>query len=143
MTVAPNGTLDEVASGVQNETDYFAVAVHMLEGSGNDYKGKSVDIDVTVPIKQASAEEDGFGNPDPNGAHDTTLTFKNCRIEATQTTGNEQYLLSVRAMGTVINVENCTFYIDGEQIDSTLEAVAPHIGVTSQEIAEDLTVNFK
>lgn len=83
------------------------------------------------------------GNPDPNGAHDTTLTFKNCRIEATQTTGNKQFLLSVRAMGTVINVENCTFYIDGEQIDSTLEAVAPHIGVTSQEIAEDLTVNFK
>lgn len=64
MTVAPNGTLDGVASGVQDETDYFAVAVHMLEGSGNDYKGKSVDIDVTVPIKQASAEEDGFGDPD-------------------------------------------------------------------------------
>lgn len=74
MTVAPNGTLDEVASGVQNETDYFAVAVHMLEGSGNDYQGKSVDIDVTVPIKQASAEEDGFGDPDYDSGAEYPVT---------------------------------------------------------------------
>ena len=74
MTVAPNGTLDEVASGVQNETDYFAVAVHMLEGSGNDYQGKSVDIDVTVPIKQASAEEDGFGDPDYDSGAEFPVT---------------------------------------------------------------------
>ena len=83
------------------------------------------------------------GNPDSEGAHDCTLSFKNCRIEATQTTGNKQYLLSVRAENTTVNVENCTFYIDGEQIESTLNSVAPHIAVTSDEIAESLTVNFK
>ena len=83
------------------------------------------------------------GNPDPNGAHDCELTFKDCRIEAQQTTGNRQLLLSVRAKNTTVNVENCTFYYNGEQIPSNLDAVAPYIGVTSQEIAESLAVNFK
>ena len=41
------------------------------------------------------------GNPDPDGAHGGTFTFKNCRIEANQTTGNTQYLLSVRAKNTM------------------------------------------
>ena len=56
------------------------------------------------------------GNPDPNGAHDCTLTFRNCRIEANQTTGNVQYLLSVRAENTTIVAENCSFYVNGTEI---------------------------
>ena len=47
------------------------------------------------------------GNPDPDGAHGGTFTFKNCRIEANQTTGNTQYLLSVRAKNTTLIAENC------------------------------------
>ena len=74
------------------------------------------------------------GNPDPDGAHDCTLTFKNCRIEATQTTGNAQYLLSIRAKNITVNAENCTFFIDGEQIPSTLESVAPHISVYEEAL---------
>ena len=82
------------------------------------------------------------GNPDPQGAHDCTITFRNCRIEATQTTDNRQLLLSVRALNTTINAENCTFFVDGVQIPSTFDAVAPNIGVNSQEIADSLTVNL-
>lgn len=82
------------------------------------------------------------GNPDPQGAHDCTLTFKNCRIEATQTTGNRQLLFSVRALNTTINAENCTFFVDGVQIPSTPEQLAAHIGVNSQEVADSLVVNL-
>ena len=80
------------------------------------------------------------GNPDPGGAHNCTLTFKDCRIEATQTTGNHQRLFSVRAMGTVINLENCTFYVDGTQIDAN--DIGSYIGVSSEEIAESLIINL-
>ena len=44
------------------------------------------------------------------------LTFNNCRIEANQTTGNKQYLLSVRASGAKVTLNNCTFFADGTEI---------------------------
>ena len=50
---------------------------------------------------------------------DTTnveLTFKDCRIEANQTTGNKQYLMSVRASGAKVTVDGCTFFADGAEI---------------------------
>ena len=49
-------------------------------------------------------------------ASNTELTFKNCRIEANQTTGNNQYLLSVRASGAKVTLDNCTFFADGAEI---------------------------
>ena len=61
-TAAPNGCLDEIANGTQDETDYFALAVHMKEDAGNEYQGKDITIDVTVVATQATAEKDGFGN---------------------------------------------------------------------------------
>lgn len=67
------------------------------------------------------------GNPDPNGAHDCTLTFKNCRIEANQTTGNRQDLLSVRAENTTVVAENCTFYVDGKEISTDQLANYVHV----------------
>ena len=59
------------------------------------------------------------GNPDLQGAHDGEFVFKNCRIEANQTTGNNQYFLSVRAANTTVMVENCTFFKDGVQIPTS------------------------
>ena len=47
---------------------------------------------------------------------DSELTFKNCRIEANQTTGNKQYLLSVRAGRAAVTLENCTFFANGTEI---------------------------
>ena len=44
------------------------------------------------------------------------LTFKNCRIEANQTTGNKQYLISIRARGAKVNMDGCTFIADGAEI---------------------------
>ena len=50
------------------------------------------------------------------GTTNVELTFNNCRIEANQTTGNKQYLLSVRASGAKVTLNNCTFFADGAEI---------------------------
>ena len=49
-------------------------------------------------------------------ASNTALTFKNCRIEANQTTGNKQYLLSVRADNAKVTLDGCTFFDNGTEI---------------------------
>lgn len=61
-TAAPNGCLDEIANGTEDETDYFALAVHMKKDAGNEYQGKDIIIDVTVVATQAAAESDSFDN---------------------------------------------------------------------------------
>lgn len=70
---APNGCLDEIANGTQDETDYFALAVHMKEDAGNEYQGKDITIDVTVVATQATAEEDGFGDDQYDAGADVEL----------------------------------------------------------------------
>ena len=50
------------------------------------------------------------------GTTGVELTFNNCRIEANQTTGNKQYLLSVRAGGAKVTLNNCTFFANGTEI---------------------------
>ncbi len=62
MTAAPNGCLDEIVNGVKDETDYFALAVHMKEEAGNEFQDKNIVIDVTVSATQAAAESDSFDN---------------------------------------------------------------------------------
>ena len=44
------------------------------------------------------------------------LTFKDCRIEANQTTGNKQYLMSVRASGAKVTMDGCTFFANSTEI---------------------------
>ena len=58
---APDGCLDEIKDGVQNETDFFALVIHMDENAGNEYKEKNVVIDITVNATQVEAEADSFG----------------------------------------------------------------------------------
>ena len=76
-TAAPNGMLDEIAlTSEKNETDYFALAVYMKEDAGNEYQNGSVTIDVTLVATQATAEEDGFDNPnyDENAPYPTLVS---------------------------------------------------------------------
>ena len=80
------------------------------------------------------------GNPDPLGANDGVFTFKDCRIEATQTTGNEQRLLSVRAENTTVNIENCVFFVDGVQIP--IEDIANYVSVRPNVI-DSFVCNIK
>ena len=64
FTAAPNGCLDEIAHDKTNinETEYFALVVHMDEDAGNTYMNKSVSIDMKVVATQAAAEFDSFNN---------------------------------------------------------------------------------
>ena len=64
FTAAPNGCLDEIAHDKTNtnETEYFALVVHMDENAGNTYMNKSVSIDMKVVATQAAAENDSFNN---------------------------------------------------------------------------------
>ena len=59
---AENGCLDEIANGMVDETDFFALAIHMSEGADNNYKGKSAIIDIIVNATQVAAEADSFDN---------------------------------------------------------------------------------
>ncbi len=45
-----------------DEYDYFALAVHMKKSAGNEYQGKSIEIDLTVMATQLSNEADSFGD---------------------------------------------------------------------------------
>ena len=70
FTAAPNGCLDEIAHDKTNtnETEYFALVVHMDENAGNTYMNKSVSIDMKVVATQAAAEFDSFDNTYDAGA---------------------------------------------------------------------------
>ena len=58
---APQGTLDEIIKGVDDETDYFALVVHMKEEAGNEYMEKDIVIDLYLNATQKDAEFDSFG----------------------------------------------------------------------------------
>ena len=85
--------------------------------------------------------DNASGNPDPDGAHDCTLTFKDCRIEANSLTGNAQYFFSIRAINTTINAENCTFVKNGEVLTS-LDDITSNISVRDYAI-ESFVLNVK
>ena len=70
FTAAPNGCLDEIAHDKTNtnETEYFALVVHMDKDAGNTYMNKSVSIDMKVVATQAAAEFDSFDNTYDAGA---------------------------------------------------------------------------
>ncbi len=63
VIAAENGCLDEIAhdSANVNETEYFALVLHMDENAGNEYQGKEVNIDLKVIATQAAAEFDSNG----------------------------------------------------------------------------------
>ena len=68
------------------------------------------------------------------GTTDVELTFKDCRIEANQTTGNMQYLISIRASGAKVTMDGCTFFADGTELASN--ALKNYIDVYSPEAVD-------
>lgn len=60
------GTVKIIENGTiltsDSQTDYFALAVHMKEGSGNEYQNQRIDFDIAVNATQTPDEQDGFGD---------------------------------------------------------------------------------
>ncbi len=56
ITIAQNGKLNK-----KDDTDYFAVAVHMPGNARNDLQGDSITVDLTLAATQAPYEKDSFG----------------------------------------------------------------------------------
>ena len=72
------------------------------------------------------------------GTTDVELTFKDCRIEANQTTGNKQYLMSVRASGAKVTMDGCTFFANGTEIAD--EDLGNYLNIYS--VASDLVLTI-
>lgn len=72
------------------------------------------------------------------GTTNVELTFKNCRIEANQTTGNKQYLMSVRASGAKVTMDGCTFFANGTEIAD--EDLGNYLNIYS--VASDLVLTI-
>ena len=72
-------------------------------------------------------------------APNTDLTFTNCRFEANQTTGNKQYLLSVRAPGAKVTLTDCSFFADGAEIPES--ELGSYISVFSEAADIQLTID--
>ena len=86
VTAAEKGCLDEIAHDSRNvdETEYFALVIHMDENAGNTYQGKDVTIDLKVVATQKDAEADSNGtNYDKDAPLPLTVTQRNLNQELT------------------------------------------------------------
>lgn len=115
---APNGTLDEIAlSGEQNETDYFALAVHMKEDASNDFQNGSITIDVNVVAKQAAAETDSFDDQyDKQASYTVNVSNENEFLSAIE--NGQNILLTDSIMlnqGVTLN-NPCVIYMNGNDL---------------------------
>ena len=63
---AENGALES------DSCDYFALAIHMNEEAGNEYKDKSIVVDISIMATQLSKESDSFGDDYDAGLEPTT-----------------------------------------------------------------------
>lgn len=64
LFVTADGVLDEIAydETATDETDFYAIAIHMKDDASQIYENKSITIDLNVSATQVSAEEDSFGS---------------------------------------------------------------------------------
>ena len=76
------------------ETHYFALAIHMDELAGNEYKGGEVNFDLTVLATQLASESDSFG----------TDYDKDANVFNVTTTEEAQAALDAAKDGAVINL---------------------------------------
>ncbi len=104
---ASNGALES------DSYDYFALAVHMNDSVGNEYQGKSVEIDINIVATQLSDEEDSTGPDYDNDAEfpEVKLPAKNVSAASTaelkeilaEAANSEQELI-IDATGVSINI---------------------------------------
>ena len=126
FTAAPNGCLDEIAHDKTktNETEYFALVVHMDENAGNTYMNKSVTIDMKVVATQAAAEFDSFNNQyDKDAPLDFEPVATADELNAAAAAGkNVQLTQDVTLMDAVTFNKAVTIDLNGKTLTSSLNS---------------------
>ncbi len=126
FTAAPNGCLDEIAHDKTktNETEYFALVVHMDEDAGNTYMNKSVSIDMKVVATQAAAEFDSFDNQyDKDAPLDFEPVATADELKAAAAAGkNVQLTQDVTLMDAVTFNNAVTIDLNGKTLISSLNS---------------------
>ena len=126
FTAAPNGCLDEIAHDKTNinETEYFALVVHMDEDAGNTYMNKSVSIDMKVVATQAAAEFDSFNNQyDKDAPLDFEPVATADELKAAAAAGkNVQLTQDVTLMDAVTFNKAVTIDLNGKTLISSLNS---------------------
>ena len=138
FVAAQNGQLDEIVNGTADETQYFALAVHMKETAGNEFQNAGVQIDMTVIATQLSKESDSFGiDYDANAkfasAASTTAVVpasKNMTISAAATPATSETSTVVEFTGVDAD-ENAQVVLNVET-----ENVINNAGFTAGDIAQ-------
>ena len=147
---APNGKLDAIAlTGEEDETDYFALAVHMKEEAGNQYENKNITIDVLVNATQVEAEEDSFGkdyDKDVEYPDATVYTAADLQAALDSATGDAIIALAgditedfelIQKPGVEIVIDGNGHDVEGSIIIDGKSSAIESAGVTIQN------VNFK
>lgn len=138
IVAAPNGRLE-----VQDQTDYFALAVHMDKDAGNQYMDKSIEIDVTVVAKQAVHEEDSFG-PDYDAQATMPVVYDVMATPDTLTQalaglqdGDTLYLAEgvYEPEGGVLAITQKNITIIGDGADKTIVKASVRLGLGTMDNA--------
>ena len=72
-------------------------------------------------------------------AKENEFTFNKCIFKANQTTGNKQYLMSVRSSGNKVTLEDCKYFADGSEL--TLDTAFNYFNLYSVAIDLILTID--
>lgn len=72
-------------------------------------------------------------------AKNNNVILNNCIIEANQTTGNMQYLSSIRSSGNKFTLEGCSYFADG--IELSLEELGAYLNLYPSAIDLVLTID--
>jgi len=133
---AENGCLDEIINGTENETDYFALAVHMKEDAGNEYQGKDITVDVTVVATQKDAEADAFGNSydsEAEGSAPVAPVHEMSKTEALDGSQDAQF-------GASGAIQSAT--LPKEEVSKLIPATGTNVAGKAIEAGEDVKVEL-
>ena len=128
VIAAENGCLDEIAhdSANVNETEYFALVLHMDENAGNEYQGKEVNIDLKVIATQAASEYDSNGNDyDKDAVFPAKVVTASTLAELKQAINDANAGDTIKLMADVSNTsvlsikKKLTIDLNGKNLTST------------------------
>ncbi len=120
-TLTGYGVLNNFAPGANATFENCTlIGNNMWSGIPNDFATIVINNDVT------------YGT-----ASNTTLTFKDCRIEAKEYGDAYEYFLSARAPGAKVTFENCTFVHNDKVLTSETDILS------HMQLAADAVVTFK